>query len=497
MNKQLYDPTDAHSIEMYAEKLIGLTFHTMLDLHLGQNKHLSSEELSSYANKYRKGGLGNLLEEEYFGYGINNVQEPDFEKAGVELKTTPYEKTKKGAIKAGERLVITMISFSHPVVDNFYESHLWKKCRLMLLIYYYRDPDLKKQKKNLDYRIDYVDLFSPPKEDLPIIQHDYKIIIDKIKAGKAQELSEGDTMYLGACTKGSTAAKSWVPQYYGTHELAKKRAYCFKISYMTYILNTYIVKGIKTYDESIIKDASILKTQSFEDYIQSKIDQYKGITDAELCQIFNREYNNNKAQWIDLAFRMLGIKSNRASEFQKANIVVKVLKFREHGAIRESSPLPPFRFKELLQEDELEDSELFNYLSGTKFLFVVFRAFGDKYILKGCQLWNMPYADLNEVKKVWERTKSVIANGVIITPSQQQNGKIIFKNNLPKSRDNRVAHVRPHTSKTFMKFLDGTVYGNGTMADADELPDHRWMSKQSFWLNKSYLNSILNDSLKN
>ena len=49
-------------------------------------------------------------------------------------------------------------------------------------------------------------------------RQDYKVISDKIKAGIAHELSESDTMYLGACTKGANAEKSTVPQYYGKRE---------------------------------------------------------------------------------------------------------------------------------------------------------------------------------------------------------------------------------------------------------------------------------------
>lgn len=496
MNNYNYDPSDALSIERFAKQLIGLTFNTIINSSK-KDSSCSTEVSESYASKYRKGGLGNLIEQEFFGYNINNSPEPDFAQAGVELKVTPYEKKKNGTLKAGERLVITMISFNSPVESNFYLSHLWKKCHLLLLVYYFRDPILKKMNHHLDYRIDYVNLFTPPKEDLPIIEHDYQIIIGKIRAGKADELSEGDTMYLGACTKGSTAAKSWVPQYYGNHSPAKKRAFCFKVSYMTYVLNNYIVKGFKAYTaESIVKNTDLLKKQSFEEYIQKQINQYEGKSDIELSRMFEREYNKNKAQWTNLAYRMLGIKSNRAAEFLKANIVVKVLKINEKGILQESSPLPAFSFKGLLKEDNWEDSELHKYLSTTKFLFIVFRAQGSQYILKGCQLWNMPYADINkDVREVWQKAKEVLSTGVIITLKKQKS-RVIFKNNLPKSKENRVAHVRPHSTKSFYMLPDGTTYGNGTYADADELPDGRLMTRQSFWINKSYLYSILKPSLK-
>ena len=42
---------------------------------------------------------------------------------------------------------------------------------------------------------------------MKIIKDDYEKIVRKIQNGRAHELSEGDTMYLGACTKGATAKK--------------------------------------------------------------------------------------------------------------------------------------------------------------------------------------------------------------------------------------------------------------------------------------------------
>ena len=56
---------------------------------------------------------------------------------------------------------------------------------------------------------------------MEIIKAEYHKIISIIESGNAQDLSEGLTMYLGACTKGSTALKSMQPQYYGNQSLAK------------------------------------------------------------------------------------------------------------------------------------------------------------------------------------------------------------------------------------------------------------------------------------
>ena len=127
-----YDPANPESIERYAVWLENKTF---LDV-VKEKENVSEEAIEAYANKLRKGGLGNLLEEVYFGYKANSNQEADFSEAGVELKATPYEVTKKGELRAGERLVLTMINYDGPIEMEFYKSHAWEKMRLILLIYY-------------------------------------------------------------------------------------------------------------------------------------------------------------------------------------------------------------------------------------------------------------------------------------------------------------------------------------------------------------------------
>lgn len=56
--------------------------------------------------------------------------------------------------------------------------------------------------------------------------------------------------------------------------------------------------------------------------------------------------------------------------------------------------------------------------------------------------------------------------------------------------DNQIAHVRHKADKTAYLLEDGTVVGD-VKKDALPLPDGRWMTKQSFWLNNSYILSIL------
>ena len=483
-----YNENSEKSILEYAKKMENTTYNEILnqckqyieDYDKGFVNNRDKEFIDSLKkDKFikstnAKGQLGNFIEKYYFGYEPNSDQEADLSKSEIEIKQTPIDIGAKGQMRAGERVSITMISYNEPVEEDFYKSHVWNKIKKILLIHYIRD----KSKDRLDYVIKHVNLFTPPLQDLKIIIDDYHRINEKIKAGKAHELSEGDTMYLGACTKGSTAEKSYRTQYYNPDVKAKSRNFCFKQSYMNYVLNNYILNNNCLY-ESIIKDIDNNKT--FEQLIIERLNQYKGKTDKELCKMFDRPYNKNKAQWSDLAYRMLGIKSNKAEEFVKAGIVVKIIRLEENGKNRENISLPPFKFNELVKE-EWENSTLHDYLDTTKFLFVVYKAKGDCYEYVGSKLWNMPYNDLEIiVKEGWLNIKNKIIDGINFTVKPN-----CVENDLPKKSDNKIIHIRPHASKSAFKLNNGFVKGD-IHKDANELPNGEWMTTQSFWLNNDYV----------
>ena len=489
-----YDDTNIDSIFKYAKKLEGMTFQEVLDEYKKSSQKIyinplqASNEISDYDSSYNntlpskgaKGQLGNILERYYFGYMPNGYQQADFSKIGLELKQTCIDQKKDGEYTAGERLSITNISYKEPVEDNFYFSHVWNKIAKILLIHYLRD----KSKDRFDYPIKYVNLFTPPQEDLAIIIQDYLKIISKIKDGKAHEISESDTLYLGACTKGASAEKSTVPQYYGNKTPARKRNFCFKRQYMDYVLNHYILNKTDS-SESILKTNGFNQKESFEKQILDMINMHAGKTDKELCELYDRKYNNNKAQWSDLAYKMLGIKGNHAEEFIKANIVVKSIRLEPNGTMKESISLPPFLFKKLVIE-KFEESSFCEYFEETKFLFVVYKSDGTNYVLQGAKLWNMPISDLNGDAQIgWQKIHDKIQSGINFIV---ENDRVI--NDLPSKSDNRILHIRPHAAKSAYKLNNGFETGD-IHKDANELPNGEWMTTQSFWLNNTYILSQL------
>ena len=209
-----------------------------------------------------KGAIGTVIEESWFGYTPNSESEPDFPEAGVELKVTPYLRGKNG-IRAKERLVCNIINYMEEYDKTFQTSAFWHKCNTMLLMSYEHLADKPKG----DFRIDEAVLFSFPDEDLAIIEHDWETIMEKVRAGRAHELSEGDTLYLAACTKGANASS--VRQQPFSELPAKQRAYSLKSSYMTQILNKYIFGNAES--PRIIRSADVLHAKTFEDYIIDKV----------------------------------------------------------------------------------------------------------------------------------------------------------------------------------------------------------------------------------
>ena len=464
-----YDANNPRSIEEYAKRLIGKTFLEICNEDtLNEVVVINDDYEASHKDKKRKGGLGDLIEERFFHYKCNSDSRPDFPDAGVELKVTPYKENRDGSLAAKERLVITMIDFFNVVNEQFEESHLWNKARLILLIYYLYQEQIQDR---LEYRINYAQLFTPPEADLAIIKQDYVKIVTKIKEGKAHELSESDTLYLGAATKSADSTVRREQPY--SSELAKPRAFCFKTSYMTYVLNNYIVPGKNTYEPIIQGNVGV----DFESYITERISAYKGYTVSSLCKLFDIVFDKPpKNLGALIAYKILGINSNNAEEFVKANIVTKTIRIENNNTIKESMSFPTFKFQDIILET-WEDSTFGNYLRETRFFFVVYK-FNDEHelVLQGSQFWNMPNNDLDEVQKVWQKTVDVIKNGIQIT---EKNGKRF--NNLPGSSDNRVCHVRPHGRNA---------------NDTYPLPDGREYTKQCFWLNNDYIFNQINDELK-
>lgn len=217
-----YDENNVESILEYAKRLEGKTLREVFRSEVLENMRAEIEG--------NKGKFGQILERYYFEYDCNSDSEPDFP-CGLELKVTPLKKLRNGTFSPKERLVCNIINFENIINESWEESSFLKKNQNMLVIQYI-DP-LDKNIDRLDYKIVKVFLhnINDDFEHIEQFKQDWHTIVSKIRDGKAHELSESDTKYLGACTKGATAASSLRSQP-NSDELAKQRAFSFKTKYM-------------------------------------------------------------------------------------------------------------------------------------------------------------------------------------------------------------------------------------------------------------------------
>lgn len=459
-----YDPASPASIESFGRRLVGRTFEGVCEtaISMGADESLYDHERA----RSNKGRLGALVEYYHFGRKPNNDPRPDFPDAGVELKVTPFRTLRDGRCSAKERLVVTLIDYFAILDETFERSHFWLKAKLILLVCY----EFEKEAEKTEYTIRYVQLFTPPEEDLPTIRQDWETIRAKVEEGLAHRIHCSETRYLEACPKGANAAslraqpRSAIP--------AMQRAFAFKSSYMTYVLNRDIVPGAAAYERIVPAGTA----DRFEDVVLRRIEMQCGCSDIALFGKFGVDRRAKNA-YATLVFRMLGIRSNQAEEFVKAGVVVKTIRLKRDGTPKESMSFPAFRFADVAAE-EWDDAEIANLFRETRFLFVVFKADrGGSFILKGAKFWAMPFDDLEvRYRAVWQRTKDVILSG----SPYRIDAKGRRRSNFPGASESPVGHVRPKARNA---------------ADVDRLPNGTSYTKQCFWLNADYVRRALGRTL--
>lgn len=513
-----YDEADINSVYQYALGIQGKTLLQIL-----HEANITEEDIAWIHTKETDKGLpGKIIEASYFGYELNNRQEADFDKIGVELKSTPADLDKTTQLyKSGETISITQIDFNHPIEKDFFKSHLYNKLNMLLVIFYHRNKNLPSK---LLYNVFYATLFKPSIEDIAIIESDYREITRKIRSGKAHLLSRSDGTYLSTATK-STNTKQINP-YYGGESIVK-RSFTLRKEYVNVILSTYYQR--ETNEEKFLSEVELLdlKRMTFAEKIQERLHPYlyENITQiADTLNSFYEQTNSefskldvstkNKATIPHLTARMLGLKKLKCEEFTKAGIVVKTIFFNVHGTNKEKFRLGDVDFfeiyntpdphEEIVIDEETQeeykiiktgwkDSELYAQLDSLKYLFVVFQENIDgEIIYKGSKLWSMSDEDINLAFKDWLDIKKILKEGVKLTRVRWGNDERT-ENNFPGVSEARRIHLRPHGDKSFYVEINGESWGNGQLSDTEPLPDGRRMTRQSYWLNNSFVREIVKD----
>ena len=460
-----YDVTSPKSIFDYSKQLINKTLREIV----------KEERLQ---NRLGKGGLGQLVEELFFEYKVNNDQRADFEDANLELKCTPVKKLKDDSFAIKERLVCTMIDFYEIEHTSFKDSKLFHKCFLMLILFYLHDSTLNQ----LDIKFLFSVLWQLPEKDLVIIENDYKIIRQKIIDGNAHLLSEGDTMYLGACRKGQKGDK--LVEQPHSKELAPKRAFSLKPSYMRTILPLVLNSEGGYYCNYDIDSKSSelvsldeLKSKSFKEIMINRFNQYKGLNYLELCEKLGVPISNAKSKYYNIACSMAQGSLSDAEEILKSGTTIKTIRVNYNGRIKEHMSFKNLDYSELIDNNNWYDSDLYELFSGN-FMFVVFRQKERdntiningrdeiEYCFDKLVFWTMPHEDLDKAENFWEKIRKLVLDNKIQELRRElsiANGELFHIR--PKARDSRDLVINP---------IDGQP-----------------VEKNCYWFNNSYVKKII------
>ena len=322
-SQDYYDASSLDSIYSYAKKLEGKTLRTACHLAAIDDPHR------------RKGSFGNAIEEYYFHYDINSSADPDFAQVETELKTTPLRRKKNGELSAKERLVISMINYMSVVDETWETSSVQKKLSKILLIAYEYDKDLNP----VDFFVDLVELWGIPPEDVPVFRRDWNTVVEKIRQGKAHELSGSDTFYLEAATK-AASSKVRRPQPFSSIP-AKPRAWAIKPAYMTAIFNSML-------DAKAIERREGEGDLDLEHLVRSRFEPYFGLTEEELgehCGYLHNGRRKPKNLCALITKHILGVDENaKIAEFEKAGIKTKTIRLKRDGVPKESNSITTFDY---------------------------------------------------------------------------------------------------------------------------------------------------------
>lgn len=469
-----FDKTNPLSIFNYSRHLIGNSLRSLLG------------DPAISKKRKGKGGLGQMVEELFFNYEINNNQSADFSEAQVELKCTPLLKTKDNSYRIKERLVCTMIDYFEIIETSFEDSHLLSKCQLMLILFYLHIHG----KAIYDYDFLFRVLWELPEKDLQLIKQDYQKIAEKVKRGEAHLLSEGDTLYLGACRKGQ---KGDNPQTQPNSDIkAPKRAFSLKPAYMRYIQshvlesgNDYYTnyKGKRTPSFELVSSQE-LQNNSFEEIVLNRFQPFLGMDYIQMCKKLGIKPYQAKSKYADIAAliasNLESKKLKDSEEFIKSGIIMKTIRIKDNGMPAESMSFKNIDYSEIYETDEWYESEVYNLFTN-KFMFVVFKPVkGEKiriynnstkefvteqaYVLNQVFFWTMPEKDLEKAYEYWQNIrKAVIENK--IEPSS-----------FWSIRDHKKFHVRPKARDK----SDKTINPHGGLCD-----------KYSYWFNADYIKEII------
>jgi DNA mismatch repair endonuclease MutH len=382
-----------------------------------------------------KGVVGRIYEA-CFDIPQNSRPGPDFEGAAIELKSVPILFSGSEA-RAKERISVGMIDFDGLALETWETAHARRKLERLLLIFYRWEPF----RPIASFKTLAAGIWSPDTESWSGMKADWELIRGLVVAGRRDEVSESLARLLGAATKGP-----------GHGSIS--RAWSLKQPFVGWIYR----QMTNAVAEDVIQDED--PATAFESRILAVLRPHIG----KSLDALGAKVGGGKAAGARSVRGLLGQPaSGRKGEFERFGIEVKTVPVKGNGQLAESMSFPSFVHEELALES-WEDSDLLGRVN--RLLIVpVHRVSGTSP--EGMRLgrpffWSPPEADLVGIRQEWEAYRDLIASGQAAA--------------LPKASETQFIHVRPKARDS---------------RDRDMAPGGFQVIRKSFWLNQSYVWTVL------
>jgi DNA mismatch repair protein MutH len=431
-----------------------------------------------------KGIAGQILEAA-IGNAPNSDPNPDVKNINVELKVLPLRKI-SNKIQPKERSKLKSINYNKIIDEEWNSADVKKKIEKILFLLY-EQPIGKTYKDWKEFVFKGTLFYELKNESENIVQEDWEGIQYKVKSEIADQLSEGDSKILGACTSGSGKLVK-----YGNNKEAKQRSYSLKHSYLKVYYNQN-KKNIKYSSLNLEKDITP------QDFVLRELN--KELKNQKLINIVDKykvDFSKTAKSGFSLLInRVLKVDDKkRILELEENGITIKTIPVNKENKPWEAMSFPKFSLIDLIEEEwDGENEADFKNIINQGYIFIPVIKEKEKYIVNGKSkyryknwktweigkpvFWKAIETELSTINKEWEKAKDIVKNGVKVNDVKHGKGTR-QENNLLKSSDTEIIHIRPHAQNS--KDIDKPYFEFSKIK----------ISWQSFWLNKSFTEKIIN-----
>ena len=412
-----------------------------------------------------KTGVGHLIEI-YLGRKPNNSPEPDFPEFGVEAKALPL-KRRGTELVVKEPTSLAMIDYAALDREPWPEAHVQRKLRRILWFPYDHHPD---DKRRSTFRRPF--LWSPEAADLPVFEKDYEGVRQLVHEGKAHEISEALSLVLSARRKGSRGQMAKQPH---SATPAKSRAWALKTSYTGFLVSRFILRAPTVSLVTALGD--IRSLEDVQGYVEGRLHRHVGKRLDALASETGAVVSGGKAGPAAFVRGLLGVEGKgQIEEFQKLGVRIHTLSVdAATGGLWEAVSFPAMSLQEFAEE-EWEDAEVRDHVDSILFVPLLGESRHDRAArrLGSAFFWRPSPAEWEEMHQEWSMFQREVRAGR--AAYVERAGSSRRQSGLTPASKTRILHVRPHGQDS---------------SDTDRDPNGNVVTKQSFWLNKGFVEGLL------